>query len=388
MAKKINNVRAGTRLVKCLLLLSLCLIHFPSKYKGNCMNLKNYTEHKNSKLDNTRKESSTEMPHMKIPPSATNETQKWDWTTGCFVIFAILSLMTSTALLVLVLSYLNNVSMDKQCLLLYLFKDVVMIWILMNCVNAIRNFLFYFTGDELGIDEFPAKIISYCFSSLCLLLLVAINIIRALKLYMMKTKMLDPPMPWGDDDGSGIKLIRFVSIVVIIGLNTTLYGLGLDHKTFYNSLRGHLQSSNALPEDDLVHPLLYLLLVLSFALISLTTKFYEYTNNQNTEYNIPFQMNYFLWIVLVVIGFSSCVSVFEIFEVTTRMKLFQIMNLMTLVITPAVVILSTSQLKSCAFRVIKNIPDEMFLLNIYMMPTFLTLLIYGTLYLVYQLLSI
>ena len=66
---------------------------------------------------------------------------------------------------------------------------------------------------------------------------MAKNITIDLKLYIVKTKMIDPVMPWYDDDSFGIKFIRLFIIVLTIGTNATMCGLGLGPKTFYNSVK-------------------------------------------------------------------------------------------------------------------------------------------------------
>ena len=81
MAKKNGNMRTCLKHVKFILLLSLFLIHFPSKRKENCMEIKNCTGYNFVNYDNTRKESSRNKPHAKTPLSPSNERQKWNWAT-------------------------------------------------------------------------------------------------------------------------------------------------------------------------------------------------------------------------------------------------------------------------------------------------------------------
>ena len=57
-------------------------------------------------------------------------------------------------------------------------------------------------------------------------------------------------------------------------------------------------------------------------------------------------------------------------------------------ITPAIVIYRVDELKSHAYNVLKNKLDEAFLLSIYVTPAIITVIMYFTLYVIYQVLEI
>ena len=292
--------------------------------------------------------------------------------TGPYIILLTFSFITSTTLLGLVLAYLNNVSLAKECVLLYLYKDVLMIWISMNCLWEIRLFLWYVTVNDLNISILSAKVISFLIWCFSLALLLLINVISILKFYMMKAVMLDPPMPWGDDESLGVRKIRAACFVPSIGFTSTMYFFGLYPKLYYVFI-GNGISYLALPRPTFIFPGLLVFLLITCIITSLGAKFYGSSNKQFIDIIIPREMNNFLWMMLVVLAIMLLAGGFDIFETRNRWNIFVVLISIIPLITPAFVIIKNDSLKSYVVKLIKNGLEDAFLLNIYLTPASLML---------------
>ena len=97
----------------------------------------------------------------------------------------------------------------KECVLVYLYKDIVIVFILSNCIRLITLIVRYSNSSGLGISPTKANVIVFVHALLIVLILLLTNTINVVKCYILKSKVLDPPMPWGEDDVLGIKIIRF-----------------------------------------------------------------------------------------------------------------------------------------------------------------------------------
>ena len=66
--------------------------------------------------------------------------------------------------------------------------------------------------------------------------------------------------------------------------------------------------------------------------------------------------------------------------------IYLILSIVT-IITPAWLIYREEKVKSYASRILKNKMEEAFLLSIYITPAMVTIIMYGTLYIIYELLD-
>ena len=312
--------------------------------------------------------------------------------TGPYTIFSNFSLILSNVLLYLILTYLNNVSLAKECVLLHLYKDVVTTWGLMNCIWEIRVILCYWSGDGLGVGVIEARILSFLLYCLTLYCFTLINIISVLKLYMTKSLMLDPPMPWGEDERSAMKLIRTVSFILTIGFTSTMYALGLYPKLYFHFVQNAPKISLQELEVTTAFPWVLIFLAITCTITILVEKFFQSNKNHLIDAIVPKQLNLFLWILLIglpLMLINRIVFQSNNFWGSFIGRLFFIFYLFIgRVLTPAFVILKTDQLKAYVTKIFRNVLDEAFLLNIYVAPTMLTITMYCTLCLFYRLFNI
>ena len=237
-----SNSRAITKFTNWIFLVSLFVAHGPTNHIGQCTPIRNEFN-----FSSTLKNESQRLVHIK-PSLAEVHLSKLEYitdpeyqlVTGTYAVFEVISFIISTTILLIILTYLNNgVSIAKECILLYLYRDVVIAWMSLSFLWFIRMILCYFTSRGLGIGEIQAKVISFLTVVLLLYLSVIMNVISIIKFYAAKKVMLDPPMPWGDNESLGFKIIRFGCIAsgILLALTTHLLGYYPKLYYFFNTLQ-------------------------------------------------------------------------------------------------------------------------------------------------------
>ena len=125
----------------------------------------------------------------------------YPWLTQLHNIFFFFACLISVVLLVIIYSYLYNMNSVSECVLLHLYKDFVAILIISRIWIVIKVIVESFTITDspsvATMSQLTAKILSFTIFSLTNMVLMMLNIIAAIRLYMTKTMLLDPPMPWG-----------------------------------------------------------------------------------------------------------------------------------------------------------------------------------------------
>ena len=318
-----------------------------------------------------------------VLPEARNEDTLYPAVTLYYLIFASLSMIISNLLLYVIISFLKSISLVKQCLMICVYEDLAMTMICLNSVWEIRLLLSYSIGDGLGITQTISLILSFCAFCLIGLLLLLMNFVSALKLYMNKTNLLDPPMPWGDDEKLGIITIRIICAILIIGVTATLYGLSIYPKLYY--LFAGLDSNDFFkqPKVSIIYPFILLFLISTSLFTFLGAKFYKFRSLQLNEVPVPRQINYFLWMNMIFVSLSIFSSMFDLLSETNHWKLFRLNAIILQIATPAIIILRNEQLKTYFYNFIKNKFDEMFIMQIYFTPIILSVCMYCTLHLIY-----
>ena len=147
-----SNSRKSLRFIKYFSVIFLCAIIFPSNYSGNRINLKNSSPIPSPTISNVLEKHDPKPTSFVKHASATDEDANNGWVTGKFVLFSILSLLISTIVLALIVGYLNSVSIVKSCILLYLYKDVVTILLLINWIWSAAVVTCYASGNGISID--------------------------------------------------------------------------------------------------------------------------------------------------------------------------------------------------------------------------------------------
>ena len=260
-----------------------------------------------------------------------------------FILASLLTLLFSTILLSLIWSYLNNLSITKSCLLLYLYKDAVATTLLASYIWIIIIFSCYFNSEGFMSNLVQATILSMVLISVELELILILNLVSIIKLYTMKEKVIDPPMPWGEGDDKVSNKIRVMNVVSITFFVSTMHAEGFYPKAFYYFIGDHtplLELSNGPKIFEGVLGVLFIIPTITIIL----TIFYHQTEEQvqatRREGKVYSLVVIFIFIMVagVIYGaFSDKLGHFLIFG--------QCLLTVANAITPFIVILSSPPLK-------------------------------------------
>ena len=83
------------------------------------------------------------------------------------------------------------------------------------------------------VTLFQAKTLSFFIAFLKLELLLICNIISVIKMYTLKTNVIDPALPWGGNEQDVMRIIRFVGLVTTMLFVFGMYASGLHSKLHY-----------------------------------------------------------------------------------------------------------------------------------------------------------
>ena len=245
------------------------------------------------------------------------------------------------------------------------------------------------TDDKDGIGEYAAMFFSFSLLSLTLTVLVLICIINAFKFYIVRTKILDPPMPWGTDETFGLACTRVMVGLIAIGYPATLYAMGLFPRFYYLLSKQDVVLEN----PNLILCLYfgpYAVLIILFLLTNLGSRICKSMAKEEIDGIVPKQIRYFSWVAVCAMFLVLCTGLLEHVGVSSflRWKIVQVMTSFFQIIFPASIVLNNEQLKSYSINFFKKRQDDAFLLNIYIVPSSLCILMYGILYVVYKIIGI
>ena len=163
---------------------------------------------------------------------------------------------------------------------------------------ALVKLIDHLSFNGYKIDENQAKLISFVIYFMRTQFFIYLILVSLLKMYMIKKGMLDPPMPFGDDEDLGMKIIRFLSATPFFVFTATMYMCGM-YPPLYHSLLPNLTSVNT-STGELVFMAPVVFLIITFLFIFLATKYCECTHQTNLDTGIPPQLGYiYLWLFLV-----------------------------------------------------------------------------------------
>ena len=307
---------------------------------------------------------------------------------GVDILINVLLSLVLNALLCLIFAYLHNLTLAKQCVLLALYKELIIVLVL--CLSLINSIPIgtYLYGYPM--DWIPAMIITFFLKIGTTELLLVANVIHFLKYRMNKEKMLDPPMPWGEDEHRGLIWIRVFCWGFSIGFVITMHLCGI-HTVFY-----HLSIGKSVDQSvTFINSGLNIFLLLTCTLFIVGEKHYQKNNDgQVFDPVISRRLKFLVWTFVVAALFYAILDFLSEtpetsmhFNIWIRRKFLTGVLLVQIMIAIGT-ILMTDQVKLYVLKLMTNIYDQVFFLNIYLVPSFLFLVINGSLCIVYQVFDI
>ena len=295
---------------------------------------------------------------------------------------SIFSFVCSFLIMVVIFCFLHNSSPERQCFLLYLHKDFVAILISLRSMWLLK---IIFEDDEAGIWEYAAKFLSFSLISMTLAVLVLVNLISAFKFYIVKTKLLDPPMPWGADENFGLTCTRIIVGLNVLGYPSILFLLGFYPRIYHLGAKQNIDLENA----NLISWLYlgpYAVLIIMFLMLSLGAKISKNMTKDQINGIIPKEIAMFSWVSVLALVGVICIALSEDNGISSALgwKIIQLMTSIVQIVFPASVVLNVEQLKSYAVKFFKRRLDDAFFFNIYLIPTSLCCVMYLTLRIVYS----
>ena len=301
------------------------------------------------------------------------------------VISVSLTLVLNT-LLCLIFAYLHSVTLAKECLLLRLYKEFILV--LVSCSGLINGLSIGIYTYGYPMHWIPATIMTVCLRIGTINLLLLANIIQFLKYRMNKEKMLDPPMPWGEDEHRGLIRIRVFCWGLSIGFAITMYVVGI-HTATYHLLIGK-DYDQSIP---IIHSGLNILLLLTCFFFIIGENYFRKRNDAQAFDPVVSRRLKYLILGFVFTALITAICNISIQTMSKSLGLWikkRVFNILLVVeILVAIYTISNAeQLKSYISKLMTNIYERAFFLNIYLVPLFLFTLIHGCLYIVYQLFDI
>ena len=305
---------------------------------------------------------------------------------GFNILISVSLTLVLNTLLCLIFAYLHSVTLAKECLLLRLYKEFIIA--LVSCSGLINGLSIGIYTYGYPMHWIPATIMTVCLRIGTINLLLLANIVQFLKYRMNKEKMLDPPMPWGDDENRGILRIR----VFCWGLSTrfviTMYVVGL-HTATYHLLIGK-DYDKSIP---IIHSGLNIFLLSTCLFFIIGENYFRKKNDAQAFDPVVSRRLKYLILGFVFTSLITAICNISIQATSKSPRLWikkRVFNILLIVeiVMAMYTILNADQLKSYILKLMTDIYERAFFLNIYLVPLFLFTLIHGCLYIVYQLFDI
>ena len=186
-------------------------------------------------------------------------------------VLAAFAMITTVAGYLLANSYLSSVALVKECLLLYLYKEMVAVIVWIQAICGIEVVL----GNYDELRQFVTFIVSFGFVWGARYLFIVMNITGFLKFYMMKTGQIDPPILWmGNNEKSMIRRIRVICGSLIFVYLAISYGFGIYPHIYYS----YLKDSTIQPDmgiSAVVFRVPLIMLISIFVITTIRTKLHE-----------------------------------------------------------------------------------------------------------------
>ena len=278
-------------------------------------------------------------------------------------------------------SYLNSIPTAKKCLLLYLYKDTISSILWLRAIRMIEAIL-----GNLNIGKTnKVQALTLSFALVCgfLYMSLIVTFINIYKLYMAKTKTVDPKIPFLDENEElAIRKIRVICLLIAIGSMTTFFAMGWYPSVFYAMMPNQEPRNNLLMSNILYRGTMIILLFIN-CVISLLKKYYQAITEIAIDKVIPKAIKYIVIQSFLILTITTIAEAFHFASFKDIRIIVQLIHSVLLIVVPILLTFRSDQLKSHSIRFLKNQYDNAFFLSIYLVPLCLFISINVCIFLVF-----
>ena len=291
-----------------------------------------------------------------------SEERKENRNQILLTLFSVICIIMTSLILLSILGYLNNVPVAKQCLLLYLYKDVVKLTFLIQWDSFIYLILYYTKENDMKIEPTTAKILIYFGLMLMYQNMITLIVIGAIKFAMKRDILLDPLMPWDDgsnNDANSIMMIRlaiipftlWLAIMIIYDNHPKLYYVAYgDARASSNGAKFHIVNRT-------IWGVLITILVLTSVINLYQSHFKNSTGSGTSTRKLP-NMSFLIGIKMIILFICFFGMVF--IGIEDRMWLIvQCCQVLIGIVLPTYTILVTPPLRSYVKKKIGKVVEDL-----------------------------
>ena len=276
---KRNHNRSDVSRIRWYFFVLFFILLTPTNYLGKTITSKNTSDNVNFKAYGAGEQAQNRNE---------DDTKKSDFQTRTGLsftrVYIALILIASSILYVIILLFLNNQPLTRQCLLLYIYGDILVLALSWIWLLSVSDMVYNGCGICSGIEEHQAKMLPYASLPITLGLVMMLNAASCLKLLMAKWKILDPLfLEYGYDDDSVILKLRCFCCIFVISTTILLYKNDVV-LPYSCRLQGHKTSFTSLPAGTVLVVVLHAVLLITAFLTHISAKLYENTNTTGRSF--------------------------------------------------------------------------------------------------------
>ena len=300
------------------------------------------------------------------------------WLHRANVLVFLLSCIPSTAVAIIIWSYLQNLSLVNDGILLDLYKDVVANLIIIRMALLVKGIIrvVKFSDQPTGMNPMQAKITFFIVFVISFSFFVQLNIISVVRLYIAKTRVLDPPMP-RNDDKLGLTIIRTLVVISSLGIPSILYIFKVYPKVYYRFV--HEQN---VPISSYLYSCFIIILVFMFVITIIAERYYSKEAQDQMATIIPYQI-YFILVPTILLNHELFEIILSAVEPSIRGEIYELLTSISGIVTSMIIVFSSKTLLSYATKFVKEKLEELFFRSIYVIPLLLLIFMNGLLAFVY-----
>lgn len=317
--------------------------------------------------------------------SASTETE---CTTICWLnriqnVWLLFACAISILTCLIIYSYLDNISLVRECVLLYCYKDVIAISIFLRVLILVKWIISYSkpnASENMTVGIMPAKLLAFGIFSFGLYTLLILNVISSIRLHVTKTMVLDPPMPWENDEALLMKKIRLAAGIISVTYPAIFYLLQIYPRMYYDFVTLKVE----IPISSFVFSGILVFFLATFVITIMVEMCYKTCNPHKNQSTFPRQINYMVLTNLIVYGYFLFEITFKFLDSNTRWMVFQLLISVLGLTTPLIAIVRSKKLSSYSIKYLKEKYDNAYLYYMYVIPFLLATFMYLSLMTLYS----